>query len=358
KSVHRFLVGRVRDRRPATPALPELGGQARGEKRLVVERFEGPILYTGPVQGGPCLRYAVGGSHPPGDGDGHAGWAGLGQGGTVHVLDHRVHDRLGVHDHVDAVEGYVEEQVGLDDLQPLVDQRRGVDRDDRPHAPRRVLEGLGRGHVDEFGPGTSPEGPAAGGDDQAAYLVPVRADKSLRGPALLPLRAREALSDGEVFGVDGDDLPGCGQITHQGTTDDQGFLVGKGQATSGTQRGQRGFQAQRTGDAVEHHVTFRAGELGHTLGTGQHLGRGAVLTEGTARFPCFSGVGDGNLFHAEFGRLFGEQVDLTAARGQPRDPKTPRVALHDVEGLSTDGAGRPENHYFSLLFFSHGFIVL
>src|SRR5699024_3318213 len=162
---------------------------------------------------------------------------------------------------------------------------------------------LGGGHVDEFVPGTAPEGPAAGGDDQAAYLVPVRTDKSLRGPALLPLRAREALSDGEVFGVDGDDLPGRGQITHQGTTDDQGFLVGKGQATPGAQRGERGFQAQRTGDAVEYHVAFRAGELGDALGAGQHLGRGAVLTEGTARFPCFPGVGDGNLFHAEFGRL-------------------------------------------------------
>src|SRR5699024_12838171 len=56
KSVHRFLVGRVVDRRGGTPCLPDLGGQSHGGKHLVVERFEGPILCTGPVQGGPCLR--------------------------------------------------------------------------------------------------------------------------------------------------------------------------------------------------------------------------------------------------------------------------------------------------------------
>ncbi len=51
-------------------------------------------------------------------------------------LDHRVDQRLRVDDDVDPVVGQVEEQVRLDQLQPLVDQRRGVDGDHRSHAPR------------------------------------------------------------------------------------------------------------------------------------------------------------------------------------------------------------------------------
>ena len=47
-------------------------------------------------------------------------------------------DRLRVHHHVDPLVGHAEQQVGLDQLEALVDQGRRVDRDHRPHVPGRV----------------------------------------------------------------------------------------------------------------------------------------------------------------------------------------------------------------------------
>ena len=74
----------------------------------------------------------------------------------------------GMHDDVDAVGRNVEEPAGLDDLEPLVHQRRGVDRDLLTHLPGRVLQrGIG-GHARQIvAPGDretvrpTPSGPAA-----------------------------------------------------------------------------------------------------------------------------------------------------------------------------------------------------
>jgi hypothetical protein len=62
--------------------------------------------------------------------------------GAVHELDHRVHDGLRVHEHLDAVRVHPEEPARLDDLEPLVHEGRGVDRDLAAHVPGRVLQGL------------------------------------------------------------------------------------------------------------------------------------------------------------------------------------------------------------------------
>ena len=52
-----------------------------------------------------------------------------------------------MHHDLDPVDGDAEEPVGLDQLETLVRERRGVDRDLRAHAPRRVRERLRRGDV-------------------------------------------------------------------------------------------------------------------------------------------------------------------------------------------------------------------
>jgi len=82
-----------------------------------------------------------------------------------------VDQRLGVHDDVDAVERDVEQQVGLDDLEALVDQGRGVDRDDRPHVPGGMGEGLLDRDVGELGPRPAAERPTTGRKHQATYLA-------------------------------------------------------------------------------------------------------------------------------------------------------------------------------------------
>src|SRR5262249_7595646 len=48
---------------------------------------------------------------------------------AVDVFDQRMHDALRVHDDLDLRRGRPEQQTGLDELQPLVHERRGVDRD-------------------------------------------------------------------------------------------------------------------------------------------------------------------------------------------------------------------------------------
>ena len=96
-----------------------------------------------------------------------------------------------------AVEADPEQQVRLDDLQALVDQRRAVRRHQGAHRPRRVGEGLLGADVGERGPVAAAERPARGGEHEPAHLV--------GAPAAQALRERG------VLGVDGDDLVGPGQ---------------------------------------------------------------------------------------------------------------------------------------------------
>jgi hypothetical protein len=100
-----------------------------------------------------------------------------------------------VHHDLDLLERHPEEQVRLDDLQPLVDQRRGVDRDDGAHRPRRVRERVGDGDVRELLAGAPAEGATARGEHQPAYLVAGTAAQALR--------------DRGVLGVDGHELAGA-----------------------------------------------------------------------------------------------------------------------------------------------------
>ena len=71
---------------------------------------------------------------------------------AVDELDHRVHQRLRVHDDVDPVERHAEEQVRLEQLEALVDQGGRVRGDDPAHVPGRVGQRLGRRHVGHLAP--------------------------------------------------------------------------------------------------------------------------------------------------------------------------------------------------------------
>jgi hypothetical protein len=78
--------------------------------------------------------------------------------GAVVEVDQRVHDRLGMHHYLDALVRHSEQVMGLDHLEPLVHQGRGIDRDPPPHVPRRVRQRLFRADLAEIGP--APERPA------------------------------------------------------------------------------------------------------------------------------------------------------------------------------------------------------
>ena len=179
-----------RRRRAAPPAR----ARRTAGNALVVERLEGPgrrpcssrsrAAAPGTRSGQPSAS-AIGSRM--------SGGRGLGERRAVGELDHRVDDRLRVDHDVDAVEREVEEQVRLDHLQPLVDQGRGVDRDDRAHVPGRVRERLLGRDVRRgrrgCGRGTGP---------------PLAVRTSRRTSSARP--AAQALGQRGVLGVDRDDL--------------------------------------------------------------------------------------------------------------------------------------------------------
>jgi hypothetical protein len=225
-----------------------------------------------------------------------------------------------MHDHVDVGVGDVEEQVRLDQLQPLVDQGRGVDRDHRAHVPGGVGQRLLGRDVVEVLPAAAAERPAAGGEDQSTHLV--------RRTAV------QALGQRAVLAVDGDDLAGRGQAGDHRSADDQRLLVGQRQGVAGLERGDRGPQPHGPGDAVEHDVALQAGGLD-----------GGVLPE-----PV---VGRG-----ELGDLLLEQLLLGAPGREGHDPEAVGVAADDVEGLGADRPGRPQDDHVTALDRSWGHPII
>ena len=145
----RLLVRGVEHRGILAAGPAHLLGERDGGERRCVERLERPARRRAPVERAAHAADPVGPVEAERDRQSHVGRRGLGDRGAVDELDHRVHDRLRVHHHVDAVVLDVEEQVRLDDLESLVHERRGVRRDDEAHVPRGVRERLGRGDLRE-----------------------------------------------------------------------------------------------------------------------------------------------------------------------------------------------------------------
>ena len=194
-----------------------------------------------------------------------------------------------------------------------------------------ACSGVTRG---QLRPITAPERPAARGDDQPAH----------RRAGLSPAPARpggpQALGEGRVLGVDRQELPGPRQPLHQRATDDQRLLVGERQRPPLAQRGERGGQAERAGDAVEHHVARPGRGLGHALRARQELHRppGERLAQRGHRRR----VGHRDHLGAELGHLPGEQLGPSATGGEGDDAEPVRVPGDDVQRLGADRSRRAE----------------
>ena len=191
KASTRDLVGGVVDGGRGAAALPRRPGEGDGGEDLVVEGLEAPV--RGRVQ---SIGVSASGTRSGQPIPREIGTSMVGRPSCDHravdELHHRVDELLRVDDDVDAVEGDVEEQVRLDDLEALVDQRRGVGGDHPPHREVGVRERLLRGDVGELlGRATAERAPGRG-EDEASYLL---------GGA-----GTQALGDGTVLGVDRHDL--------------------------------------------------------------------------------------------------------------------------------------------------------
>ena len=163
---HGDLVGRVQhdgrgDGARRAPGRARLGlHERRLLPRLVRQREAAEQLRVGLLEGesgGEQVETPHHGQRGPSwvgqgvaDGRAHVGHAQMREDSAVREAHHAVHDALRVEQHRDALVGQAEQVVGLDDLQALVHQGRGVDRDLGAHRPIGMLERLlrrGRGQV-------------------------------------------------------------------------------------------------------------------------------------------------------------------------------------------------------------------
>ena len=138
------LVGGDQGGRRARPETAGLAGDAQGRETRLVGRSE--VEPAGGDEVGRRGRRwpAVGIGQRVLDRKSHVRGAQLGLEGAVHEPDGGVDDALRVDDHLDRVVVDIVQPVRLDDLQALVGERGGVDRDLGAHRPGRVAERLGR----------------------------------------------------------------------------------------------------------------------------------------------------------------------------------------------------------------------
>ena len=217
---------------------------------------------------------------------------------------------------------HVEEQVRLDHLEALVDQRGRVDRDDRAHVPGGVGQRLLRRDVVELSRARPAERPAARGEHQPPHLV---------GPT-----AAQALGERRVLGVDRHDLPGRRPppVTSGPPAISDSLLASASvrPARSAASVGARPIEPVMR---VEHDVARPRGELGDRVGPGQDLGHRVVArriaaplslgVEGQLQVLRGAGPGDSDDLDAQLERL--------PASSSTLPPPAPRPTTRNRSGL-------------------------
>ena len=206
----RRLVRADQDRRSRPARAPGLIRQPQAGEALHIHWLEVQPRDLRPAQG--MRQRRIGAVQPVGIAERvlnrqmHAGQARLHLDRVVHELDHRVDDALWMHDDLDLLEGQVEEPVRLEDLQPLVHQRRGVEGDLRPHAPGGVVERL----LDRDGAHLlqrlRAEWPARRGDEQPPHFLDALAAQALPDRAMLAIHRQDG--DAMLLRLGGDDMAG------------------------------------------------------------------------------------------------------------------------------------------------------
>jgi hypothetical protein len=244
---------------------------------------------------------------------------------AVAEAGHAVHDRLRVHDHLDARVGDAEQVVGLDQLQPFVHQGGRVDRDLCAHRPGGMGQGLGRDDVCQPFLRPAPE--------RAARRCQHQRLERLRGSAL------QALLQRRVLAVDRQQQTAAAAHGggHQLAARHQALLVGEGQIAARVERRHRGLEPGGANDRVQHDV---GSELAHQL---DHAARPAQHPAIEFRARAFGDGGIGQRDHV--GAVLARSRDrlgVRSVRGQAGETQV-RVVANDLERLTADRAGRAQN---------------
>ena len=267
----------------------------------------------------------------------------------VGELDEAMHDGLGVDEGGEFFGWQTKKMVGFDEFEGLVHHGGGVDGDLGAHVPCGVVEGLlGCGVVGFFGVGITERATGCGEDDAADVGgVDARnnpAPGSFAAPRSLGRgTGEEALPEGGVFGVDGEELaagaPGEGDDEVAGG--DEGFFVGERDVVSAIDGGEGGGQACDADDGGDDEVG---------VGVLDELERGVGAVEaGDARGQVGAvafaerGVGD-----VEASGLLGEEAGVSAG-GEADDFEACGTGavevVDDFEGVDADGPGGAQDDH-------------
>ncbi len=165
-------------------------------------------------------------------------------------LDHGMHDGLRVDHHIDLPGADAKQPARLDDFEPLVHQRCRIDRDLPAHAPRRMLQRLGRRHAGQFRSGPAAERPARRGQDDPLQLRRPPAVQALVNRVVLAVdrQNRHTAARGRF----GDDAAGHHEHLFVGKRDGLAVLDG----------GQHRFQTVGAGRGAQHEVDVWMGRHG------------------------------------------------------------------------------------------------
>ena len=318
--MHGHLVGGVQHAGRGAARLGGLAGEPQAGERLRVRGLEGQLAELDEVERPDrhvdALRIVQG----VGDRNPHVGVAEVGERGAVVQVHEGVHDRLRVDHDVEALVRHAEQVVGLDQLEPLVHERGGVDRDLAAHVPGGVGERLLASHVLEVG--AAAEGTAAGGEHEAV-------------DGARPLGGHE-LVQGGVLGIHRYQLcaGALGKGGHELAADHEALLVREREIDSLAECGDRGAQAGRAHQRVQHEVAVGLGdELHEPLRPGQDLDPAPVL----GRHGRGVEVGERDPADAVHAGLL--EQELPARRRREAHDLELAAALDHVERLRADRAG-------------------
>ena len=217
-------------------------------------------------------------------------------------------------------------------FEPLVHQRRRVDRDLGTHLPGGMLQRLLRRHRVERLARPLAKGTARSGQDEP--------------PDIRRIVPAQALVNGVVLAVHRQDVHAAPlrRRHHQAAGHHQHFLVGQRHRLAGLDCRQGGVERSRAGRGAQHDVHVRVGRHGQQSLCSRvgPVGSRARPAERSLHLLQRRGRRHGDDARAVAPHLLGEARGV-APGGEPHDCKAPGLRLHHRERAAADGAGRAED---------------
>ena len=324
----RDFVRGIQNDRQAARVLERAVGEAQAGKRLGVRPIELETADTRQVERRQRRRPAIRVREGVLNRQPHVGHPDLRDHRSIDEFDHRVHDRLRVHDDVDLVGPQAEQPVGLDDLEAFVHQRRRINRDLAAHAPGRMFQRVGGRHIRQFRESATTKRSARRRQHDSLHLGRATAMKTLVDRVVLAVDRQDRHAP--LPRRRGDDAAG-----HH-----QDFLVRQRDALPMLDRRQHRLESVGPGRGAQHQIDVRM--RGH--GDEAIASRAGDGRAGSRVFQAVDGVARS---HRDDGGpvargLLGETLGVLPC-GQADHPEPIRVRINDRQRTLTNRAGGSEN---------------